>query len=103
RNRGEANLLAAWRSLRAKSGVEKRCLACGAHLPMSDRAARELERAGRSPSPMHNNCSGKHAGMLGAAEDLGLDLEGYERLDHPVQKTIRRVISEICGVEIGAE
>jgi L-asparaginase II len=70
---------------------------------MSDRAARELERAGRSPSPVHNNCSGKHAGMLATAKYLGLDLGGYERLDHPVQKAIRRVISETCGVEIGAE
>ena len=100
---GEAKHLAAVRSLLAKSGVEERCLACGAHLPMSDRAARELERAGRSPSPVHNNCSGKHAGMLATAKYLGLDLEGYERLDHPVQKAIRRVISETCGVEIGAE
>lgn len=100
---GEAKHLAAVRSLLAKSGVEERCLACGAHLPMSDRAARELERAGRSPSPVHNNCSGKHAGMLATAKHLGLDLEGYERLDHPAQKTIRRVISETCGVEIGAE
>jgi L-asparaginase II len=100
---GEAKHLAAVRSILAKSGVEERCLACGAHLPMSDRAARELERAGRSPTPVHNNCSGKHAGMLATAKHLELGLEGYERLDHPVQKAIRRVISETCGVEIGAE
>jgi L-asparaginase II len=100
---GDAKHLAAVRSLLAKSGVEERCLACGAHLPMSDRAARELERAGRSPSPVHNNCSGKHAGMLATAKYLGLDLGGYERIDHPAQKAIRRVISETCDVEIGAE
>ena len=100
---GEAKHLAAVRSILAKSGVEERCLACGAHLPMSDRAARELERAGRSPSPIHNNCSGKHAAMLATAKHLGLDLKGYERLDHPVQKAIRRVISETCGVELGPE
>ena len=100
---GEATHLAAVRSILAKSGVEERCLACGAHLPLSDRAVRELERAGRSPTPVHNNCSGKHAGMLATAKHLGLDLEGYERLDHPVQKTIRRVVSETCGVELGPE
>jgi L-asparaginase II len=100
---GEAKHLAAVQSILAKSGIEERCLACGAHLPMSDRAARELERAGRSPSAIHNNCSGKHACMLATAKYLGLGLEGYERLDHPVQKAIRRIISETCGVELGLE
>ena len=100
---GEAKHLAAVRSILAKAGVEEGCLACGAHLPLGERAARELERAGRSPSPIHNNCSGKHAGMLATAKHLGLDLDGYERLEHPVQKAIKRVVSETCGVELGPE
>jgi L-asparaginase II len=100
---GEAKHLATVRSILAKAGVEETCLACGAHLPLGDRAARELERAGRSPSAIHNNCSGKHAGMLATAKHLGLDLEGYERLEHPVQKAIKRVVSEVCGVELGPE
>jgi L-asparaginase II len=100
---GEAKHLAAVRSILAKSSVEERCLACGAHLPLSERAARELERAGRSPSQVHNNCSGKHAGMLATAKHLGLDLEGYERIEHPVQRAIKRVVSETCEVELGPE
>jgi len=100
---GAAKHLAAVRSILAKAGVEEICLACGAHPPLSDRAARELERAGRSPSPIHNNCSGKHAGMLATAKHLGLGLEGYERLEHPVQKAIKRVVSESCGFELGPE
>jgi len=100
---GEAKHLAAVRSLLAKSGIEEKYLACGAHLPLSEHPARELERAGRSPSPIHNNCSGKHAGMLATAKHLGLDLEFYERADHPVQKAIKRVVSETCGVELDLE
>jgi L-asparaginase II len=100
---GEAMHLAAVRSMLAKAGVEERYLACGAHLPLSDRVARELERARRSPIPVHNNCSGKHAGMLATAKYLGLDLEGYERTDHPLQKAIKRVVSDTCAVELGPE
>jgi L-asparaginase II len=100
---GEAMHLATVRSLLAKSGIEERHLACGAHLPLSERAARELLRAARGPLPIHNNCSGKHAGMLATAKHLGQSLEGYQRPEHPVQKAIKRVVSETCGVELGAE
>ena len=58
-------------------------LACGAHWPMSERASRELMRAGQSPTAIHNNCSGKHAGMLATAVHLGLDRAATSGLDHP--------------------
>ena len=69
-------------------------------LPPLARASRELMRAGKSPTAIHNNCSGKHAGMLATAVHRGLDPRGYERLDHPVQQEIRRVVSETCGVAL---
>jgi L-asparaginase II len=97
---GEAVHVAAVRSLLAKAGVEESLLGCGAHSPLSERATRELDRAGRGPLPIHNNCSGKHAGMLATAKHLGLGLKGYERPEHPVQVEIARIISEICGVEL---
>ena len=54
------------RRLLAKAGLDESYLACGAHWPVSETAARELVRAGRRPQAIHNNCSGKHAGMLAA-------------------------------------
>jgi L-asparaginase II len=94
---GEAVHVAAVRALLAKAGVAERQLACGAHWPISEEATRELIRAGRRPEAIHNNCSGKHAGMLATAKHLGLDTHGYERPNHPVQEAIRGVIAEICG------
>jgi L-asparaginase II len=88
------------RSLLAKAGLDESYLACGAHGPVSDRAMRELMRAGRRPEAIHNNCSGKHAGMLAAAAHLGLDPRGYERPDHGLQVMIRGIISEICGIAL---
>ena len=73
------------RSLLAKAGLDESYLACGAHWPVSEAAMRELMRSGRRPQAIHNNCSGKHAGMLAAAVHLGFDPRGYERPDHPLQ------------------
>jgi L-asparaginase II len=97
---GDEAHIRAVRALLAKAGLDEAQLACGAHWPIGDRASRELSRVGKSPTPIHNNCSGKHAGMLATAVHLGLDPRGYERPEHPVQQEIRRVISEICDVTL---
>jgi L-asparaginase II len=87
-------------SLLAKAGLDESYLACGAHWPVSERTTRELMRAGRRPQAIHNNCSGKHAGMLAASVHLGLDPRGYERPDHRLQVMIAGIISETCGVRL---
>jgi L-asparaginase II len=97
---GDKAHLAAVRGLLAEAGLKEAQLACGVHWPMSERASEDLIRAGKSPSAIHNNCSGKHAGMLATAVYRGLDPNGYERPEHPVQEDIRRVLSEICGVPL---
>jgi L-asparaginase II len=87
-------------SLLAKAGLDESYLACGAHWPVSERTTRELMRAGRRPQAIHNNCSGKHAGMLAASVHLGLDPRGYERPNHQLQVMIAGIISETCGVRL---
>jgi L-asparaginase II len=95
---GDAVHVAAVRSLLAKAGLDESLLACGAHWPLSERASRALLQSGRQPQAIHNNCSGKHAGMLSAAVHLGLSPLGYERPDHPIQVMIMRIVSETCAV-----
>src|SRR5438309_7159532 len=51
-------------------------LACGAQTPLDSAAAAELTRAGSAPTVLHNNCSGKHAGMLALARLLGAQRAG---------------------------
>src|SRR5262249_1565182 len=97
---GDESHIGAVRALLAKSGLDESLLACGAHWPIGERASRELARVGKSPTPIHNNCSGKHAGMLATAVQLGLDPRGYERPEHTVQQEIKLVISEICDVAL---
>ena len=80
-------------SILAKVGLEEGALACGPHEPFDDAATRALREAGRAPGRLHNNCSGKHAGMLALATAHGWPVEGYHLPDHPVQ---RRMLEEVC-------
>ncbi|MET0302008.1 MAG: asparaginase [Methyloceanibacter sp.] len=91
------------RSLLGRAGVDESYLACGAHWPVSEEAFRDLVRRRARPLPIHNNCSGKHAGMLAACVHLGLDPHGYERADHPVQVAIAGIISETCGIALNRD
>ena len=59
-----------------------------------------LVERGMQPTALHNQCSGKHAGMLLLARHLGVPLRGYERRDHPVQQTIARVIEDLLGADL---
>ena len=68
---------------------------CGAHAPSEKKTRYDLVLANKSASSLHNNCSGKHAGMLALAKQLGKEIKGYINKDHPVQKTINDYVCEI--------
>lgn len=85
------------RAMLARSGLTESALACGSHWPMNEDASHALAASGGRPSALHNNCSGKHAGMLALAQHLKATPEGYECVDHPVQQCVRRAIEEMTG------
>ena len=87
----------------AKAGLNATALACGAHEPLSAAAARRLVREQLSPTPLHNNCSGKHAGMLATAVHMGESIADYWRPDHPVQARIAAALAEMTGAVISAD
>ncbi len=82
-----------------KLGLEVSQLACGAHPPINKVARQVLEQAGENPSALHNNCSGKHSGMLAVSLALGADAAGYELPEHPVQQLIMRIMRDLSGLE----
>jgi L-asparaginase II len=96
---GEAVHVDAASSWLARIDCDASCLACGAHAPMGEAAARMLLLDARGPSRLHNNCSGKHAGFLTLARHLGVDPAGYERPDHPVQRQALAAIAEMAGLD----
>lgn len=83
-----------------KIGLEPSALKCGVHEPYSAEAARELRERGLQPTVLHNNCSGKHTGMLALALYLNAPTETYDQPENPVQLNIVRSISQFSGVAV---
>jgi len=83
------------KSLLTKAGLTSDQLECGTHMPYDEEAARELVCNGEEPTPLHCNCSGKHAGMLAFARAMGWPTEGYFRAEHPVQQAVRETVQAI--------
>jgi L-asparaginase II len=100
---GEPEHLRVARSLLAKAGNAEALYECGAHWPADETARFALVRRGEACAAVHNNCSGKHAGMLALARQLGADPHGYTRLDHPVQQLIASTIGELCGIDLSGQ
>ncbi len=89
--------IAAWLG---RMGLAEADLACGAHAPTDPEAARDLIRQGRAPSPAHNNCSGKHAGILAAAAHLGEPVRGYLAPEHPAERRLKTILAEMSGADL---
>ena len=51
-------------------------------------------------SPLEHNCSGKHAAFLATCKKLNWPIESYLKGDHPLQKEIFRIVSELLEIDI---
>lgn len=78
-------------------------LECGAHPPINGKAREALRAAGLQPTALHNNCSGKHSGMLSVAKALGVDPAGYVEREHPVQVAVRSAIETVVGAPLSVD
>ena len=96
---GETEHLRVAASMLRKASINEDAFECGTHWPdrMDDRAA--LVRAGQAPRAIHNNCSGKHAGMLALAKQIGALQQGYIMKDHPVQRAVAKALDEYCDAD----
>jgi L-asparaginase II len=92
--------------------LDELAIACASHLALPEQVAaaeRLLERfgfteddlecgaAGRPPSRLRHNCSGKHAGMLACCVANDWDVASYLDPSHPVQVAIQSWIEELAG------
>ncbi len=102
-HRAQPEHRAAVQRILEKVGAREQDLYCGPHDPSLPCVRNELIRSGRQATPIYNNCSGKHAGMLALAKVLGAPFHGYWQLDHPVQKEVRRVLRDHCDIAPSVE
>lgn len=88
------------RHLLGKFGLSPDLLACGAHWSGDQTVMIEQVRSFKTPERIHNNCSGKHSGMLILASLMGVDPEDYADLAHPVQQRILGAVEFMVGVDL---
>jgi L-asparaginase II len=75
-------------SILTKIGLDPDALQCGAHLPYDEASAQALLCAGSKPAAIHNNCSGKHAGILALCRAIAADPATYLEASNPAQQRI---------------
>jgi L-asparaginase II len=100
---GEPDHVRVARSMLGKAGNAEDLYECGAHWPSHEAARFDLVRHGDACASVHNNCSGKHAGMLALARHLGADPHGYTSRSHPVQQLIEKTIGAICDIDLSGQ
>lgn len=99
---GEDRHVATVRALLARAGIAERELQCGPHPSIQLAVALDKAARGLKPEPIASNCSGKHAGMLLLAKQLGAPLDHYLDPRHPAQRAVWSAIAE-CSEFRGAE
>lgn len=80
-----------------KTGLSESNLKCGIHAPIDKDANEFLIRNNLRPTKLHNNCSGKHAGMLAACMANNWNIENYLDFEHPLQKSITEAVANFCN------
>jgi L-asparaginase II len=95
---GEPVHVATAAAMLRKGEFDEEDLLCGAHDPFDEKASSDLRAAGELPSPLHNNCSGKHAGMLLATQVMDVPSARYIDADHPLQQLMRSTVADFAGL-----
>ena len=99
---GEPRHVETVRAWLGKIGLGEGDLECGTHAPRLPQTVEALIRANAVPTAAFNNCSGKHSGFLTTAVHYGEPTRGYITYDHPVQRRLRDVMSDLCGADAHA-
>ena len=98
-HKGEKMHVKTAQSMLTKLGLTVDDYECGSHFPSDTLTRHRMIKEDKEAQPLHNNCSGKHAGMLALAKHLGQGTANYIKKDHPVQRTILEYVQDITGLE----
>ena len=82
---GEPNHLYTLSDWLKKINLSIKNLKCGIHNPINNESSNNLLLNGQKPNQLHNNCSGKHLGMLTTCKFKKYNLKNYTHFNHPIQ------------------
>ena len=97
---GELLHTEAVRGLLSKFDISVDELVCGAHWSMHQETMVSQVRSMDKPHQVHNNCSGKHAGMLILSKLLSGKTFGYANLMNAAQQQILGTLEFMTGLDL---
>lgn len=97
---GEAFHLARVERLLVDGGLTEQDLQCPPDLPYGEEARAAYLAAGRAPTRLAMNCSGKHAAMLRTCQVQDWPLDTYLDPGHPLQVHIRQIVEQMAGTPV---
>ena len=99
---GEERHVALARQMLAASGSSESDLVCGPHASLNERVAKTMASNGEQPTRAHNNCSGKHAAMIGFARHEGWDHARYADAGSEVQRACLAEVAVWAGLPVAS-
>ena len=90
---GQKKHISVANSMLKKLKLSKNELECGKHPP-------HLNKNQKTYHCLHNNCSGKHIGMLSLSKALKKNNKKYIQKSHPVQKIIKTYLEHQLGKKL---
>lgn len=97
-HRGESYHMEALESMLKKLPLVEEELYCPATYPLNEKPRDEAIREGKAKRRLYHNCSGKHMGFVTICRELGYPIEGYWKVDHPLQQQILQILSTLSEV-----
>jgi L-asparaginase II len=97
---GEERHLAGTRRILELAGLTEDDLRNVPDLPFDPAVRDAWIRAGRGPSRLAQNCSGKHAAMLWTAKLNGWPVADYLDPGHPLQQAIGEIVEDLTGQRV---
>jgi len=94
---GEAFHLEGVQRILTGAGLSERALQNTPDLPYGALEHDAWIAAGRAPTSLAQNCSGKHAAMLATCIAAGWDTATYRDPDHPLQQLIAATLADLSG------
>ena len=99
-HRGESMHIKVLEEWIKKLKINKNLLKCGVHNPLNKKSSDSLLLTGNKPNQLHNNCAGKHLGMISACLMNEMNLDTYLDMKHPYQNLIRESLKYFTQCKI---
>ncbi len=78
----------------SKVNIKTKNLQCGIHAPLDKNASEKIIYSRKEFNELHNNCAGKHLGMLTSCLINNQNITNYLDYNHAHQKNIRKILNK---------